>query len=303
MFPVAIIYLLARVFIHMFEIIPKTLFQADELTQLGGVALVAIVVFFFSMGSFYLAMIILIISALWYYIGSCVKIWQTRKATPELTPLKKFQIIFLVLWLASGVATMFWTSSTARMRHHLSYSAMSSAAWAYYAENVLRYEEQIKAELRSACASPHEIDNPLVLSGLFFSASKLKDLSVAPCVAKLLTSNTDERNDVFFEEGLSCLESSDKAVLIRTCITLLDSGELSGKTPENIDDRYGERLSLVLSYLINNGRQNEYKRFITKNNIDIMRAYRYQRDGRSKNRIGLKYLNLDLESFDMGSKK
>ena len=155
----------------------------------------------------------------------------------------------------------------------------------------------------STASLPLEIDVSLVLSGLFFSVSKLEDPSIAPCVAKLLTSNTDEKDGVFFEEGLSCLESSDGAVLIRTCIALLDSGELSGKSLENIGDGYGERLSLVLSYLIKNGKPNEYKRFITKDNIEIMRTYRYQRDGRSKNRIGLKGLNPDLESFYMEPKK
>ena len=117
--------------------------------------------------------------------------------------------------------------------------------------------------------------------------------------------------DIFFEEGLSTLKSLDKTILIKTCITLLDSKELSGKNVENIGYKYGERLSLILSYLINNCQQKEYIRFITKDNLNIMQKYRYERDIKvqgshtvgSKKIIGLEGLNLDLESFNMEPKK
>ncbi len=313
MFPVALAYLLTRRILHVFKFLPNTV-SKPKLIHLLVFMTVVFFLIFIGMGSLWLVMLAIIAAALQNYIRSCIAIWQMTKVSPEVKLPKTFQIIFLILWLAAGVATIFWTSSSERMMYHLSYKGGAfKLAKSYYGTNVFHHEEKIKAELDSACDKPYKI-NPLRLSSIFFLSSKLNDSSLASCIARLLVSNINQDDiyfDIFFEEGLSTLKSLDKAILIKTCINLLDSKELSGKNLENIGYKYGERLSLILSYLINNSQQKEYKHFITKDNINIMQKYRYQRDIKgqgshtteSKNIIGLEGLSLDLESFNIETKK
>ncbi|MDH3347222.1 MAG: hypothetical protein OEM02_03865 [Desulfobulbaceae bacterium] len=307
MFPVAIVYLLTRRILHVFRKLPNTV-SKPKLINLIVFIILVIFLSFIGMGSLWLVMIAITAAALQNHIRSCITTWQLTKTSPGTKPQKIFHTIFFVLWLISGVAAMFWTSSNARMMYHLSYKGGPlEQAKSYYATNVMQHKEQIKTELDSACNNPYKI-KPLLFSNLFFLSSKLNDLSLAPCIARLLISNLNRDDiyfDLFFEEGLSTLKSLDKAILIKTCITMLDSDELSEKNVENIGYNYGKRLFLILSYLINNSQQNEYKRFITKDNISIMQKYRYQRDikeqdnsTKSKNIITLEGLNVDLELFN-----
>ncbi len=207
-FPIAVLTLIMRRILLMSKSLPTWISPPQLPFLFWGILIVLVIV---SGGSIATMMVIPVIIMLFRSVQAGIRFLRIP-LSEHSRKSRSLAVIVLILWIASGTATLWWTYSQNRMTYHLSYSGyVIRPIRENYARHASRYAWIIRQELTAACQGQEDLDF-VYFSNLFYLAAHLNDISLASCIEQLVLKHGKESDlyaSRFVKEGLLALQASD----------------------------------------------------------------------------------------------
>ncbi len=223
LFPFAVLMLIIRRILSLFQILPTWISQPKSLFLFLGVLFGWV---FIGNGALSIIMLLPILVVIFRSVQAGIRFFRIPLSVHSRKS-KTLVIIFSLLWLASIATVVEWIFSQKRMEYHLSYSGrVIEPIRRSYARHASRYASIIRQELTAACQGQEDLDF-VYFSNLFYLAAHLNDISLASCIEQLVLKHGKEYNlytSRFVKEGLLALQASDNDKFRATCGIVLTQG-------------------------------------------------------------------------------